>query len=121
MGQKLAEAKKVIVVPGYGLAVAKAQYAMADIVTNLKKRGAEVKFMIHPVAGRLPGQLNVLWAANKRFESSKFKFPRARTYELIRARSGCIEANFCKSILVGIRIYLKRRSRRRGRLKEENI
>merc|ERR1719463_184185 len=51
VGQKLAEAKKVIVVPGYGLAVAKAQYAMADIVTNLKKRGAEVKFMIHPEAG----------------------------------------------------------------------
>jgi NAD(P) transhydrogenase subunit beta len=62
VSQKLAEAKKVIVVPGYGLAVAKAQYAMAEIVTKLKKRGAEVQFMIHPVAGRLPGQLNVLLA-----------------------------------------------------------
>jgi NAD/NADP transhydrogenase beta subunit len=59
---KLADAKKVVVVPGYGLAVAKAQYAMAEIVANLKKRGAEVQFMIHPVAGRLPGQLNVLLA-----------------------------------------------------------
>lgn len=62
VSQKLADAKKVVVVPGYGLAVAKAQYAMSEIVANLKKRGADVKFMIHPVAGRLPGQLNVLLA-----------------------------------------------------------
>jgi NAD(P) transhydrogenase len=62
VSQKLADAKKVVVVPGYGLAVAKAQYAMSEIVANLKKRGAEVQFMIHPVAGRLPGQLNVLLA-----------------------------------------------------------
>jgi NAD(P) transhydrogenase len=62
VSQKLKDAKKVVVVPGYGLAVAKAQYAMADIVADLKKNGADVKFMIHPVAGRLPGQLNVLLA-----------------------------------------------------------
>ena len=59
---------------------------------------------------------NLNWAANKRFEISKFKFPRARTYELIRSRSGCIEAKFCKLILVGIRIYLKRRLRKNGRI-----
>ena len=59
---KLKEAKKVVVVPGYGLAVAKAQYATSEIVSILKNNGADVKFMIHPVAGRLPGQLNVLLA-----------------------------------------------------------
>merc|ERR1712118_400669 len=57
---KLKEAKKVVIVPGYGLAVAKAQYATSEIVSILKSNGADVKFMIHPVAGRLPGQLNVL-------------------------------------------------------------
>merc|ERR1712118_205128 len=63
MGAKvLEEAKKVVIVPGYGLAVAKAQYATSEIVSILKSNGADVKFMIHPVAGRLPGQLNVLLA-----------------------------------------------------------
>merc|ERR1719333_2037153 len=47
---------KVVIVPGYGLAVAKAQYATSEIVSILKSNGADVKFMIHPVAGRLPGQ-----------------------------------------------------------------
>merc|ERR1719313_3179795 len=59
---KLKEAKKVVIVPGYGLAVAKAQYATSEILSILKSNGADVKFMIHPVAGRLPGQLNVLLA-----------------------------------------------------------
>ena len=59
---KLDNAKRVMIVPGYGLAVAKGQYAMAEIVSILKANGADVKFMIHPVAGRLPGQLNVLLA-----------------------------------------------------------
>merc|ERR1719313_3286545 len=48
---KLKEAKKVVIVPGYGLAVAKAQYATSEIVSILKSNGADVKFMIHPVAG----------------------------------------------------------------------
>jgi NAD(P) transhydrogenase len=47
---------------GYGLAVANAQYAVAELVTLLRKRGVEVVFGIHPVAGRMPGQLNVLLA-----------------------------------------------------------
>jgi NAD(P) transhydrogenase len=58
----LTQAKKVLIVPGYGLAVANAQYAIADLVKTLKGKGIEVTFGIHPVAGRMPGQLNVLLA-----------------------------------------------------------
>ena len=53
---------RVIIVPGYGLAVAKAQYVVAEIVEELEKAGKTVAFGIHPVAGRMPGQLNVLLA-----------------------------------------------------------
>ena len=55
-------AKDVVIVPGYGLAVANAQYAIADLCSMLKKEGVSVRFGIHPVAGRMPGQLNVLLA-----------------------------------------------------------
>jgi NAD(P) transhydrogenase len=58
----LVGAKKVVIVPGYGLAVAKAQYAVADMVKKLRDSGVDVSFAIHPVAGRMPGQLNVLLA-----------------------------------------------------------
>jgi NAD(P) transhydrogenase len=60
--ESLASAKKVIIVPGYGLAVAKAQYAVADMTKSLRNAGVDVQFAIHPVAGRMPGQLNVLLA-----------------------------------------------------------
>jgi len=58
----LKEAKSVVIVPGYGMAVAKAQYPIFDMVQTLRKEGKNVRFAIHPVAGRLPGHMNVLLA-----------------------------------------------------------
>merc|ERR1711936_1205948 len=58
----IADAKNITIVPGYGLAVAKGQYPVAEMVSLLRKKGKDVKFGIHPVAGRMPGQLNVLLA-----------------------------------------------------------
>mmetsp|Transcript_30063 Transcript_30063/g.46103 ORF Transcript_30063/g.46103 Transcript_30063/m.46103 type:complete len:1120 (-) Transcript_30063:54-3413(-) len=60
--ERLMEAKNVMIVPGYGLAVAQAQFAIADIAKILRDKGKNVRFGIHPVAGRMPGQLNVLLA-----------------------------------------------------------
>ena len=58
----LKEARSVVIVPGYGMAVAKAQYPIYDMVQTLRKAGKNVRFAIHPVAGRLPGHMNVLLA-----------------------------------------------------------
>jgi len=65
VARALAEARSVVITPGYGMAVAKAQYPVADLVEKLRARGVQVRFGVHPVAGRLPGHMNVLLAEAK--------------------------------------------------------
>jgi NAD(P) transhydrogenase subunit beta len=60
--QILENAGSVVVIPGYGMAVAQAQHRVRDLYEHLSKKGVDVKFAIHPVAGRMPGHMNVLLA-----------------------------------------------------------
>ncbi|KNX38361.1 Re/Si-specific NAD(P)(+) transhydrogenase subunit beta [Luteipulveratus halotolerans] len=65
VAELLKGAKSVVITPGYGMAVAQAQYPVADLTSRLRKLGVDVRFGIHPVAGRLPGHMNVLLAEAK--------------------------------------------------------
>ena len=65
VAELLANAGSVVITPGYGMAVAQAQYPVADLTAKLRAKGVDVRFGIHPVAGRLPGHMNVLLAEAK--------------------------------------------------------
>jgi NAD(P) transhydrogenase subunit beta len=89
---QLAYADKVIVVPGYGLAAAQAQHEMRDLAELLESRGVDVSYAIHPVAGRMPGHMNVLLAeANvpydqlKEMDDINSEFPRADVVLIVGA------------------------------------
>jgi NAD(P) transhydrogenase subunit beta len=79
VARQLCAAHRVVIVPGYGVAVAQAQHTLANLASTLGRRGTEVSFAVHPVAGRMPGQLNVLldgagvaWGDLRDLENAEF-------------------------------------------------
>ena len=87
----LAQAKKVIIVPGYGMALAQAQHLVKELADALEARGAEVKYAIHPVAGRMPGHMNVLL--------SEADVPYEQLYELEQINDEFAQTDVC--VVVG--------------------
>jgi NAD(P) transhydrogenase subunit beta len=87
----LTQAKKVIIVPGYGMALAQAQHLVKRLADALENRGAEVKYAIHPVAGRMPGHMNVLL--------SEADVPYEQLYELEQINDEFAQTDVC--VVVG--------------------
>ena len=84
---QLAYAQKVIVVPGYGMAVAQAQHQVRELADLIEKRGGTVKYAIHPVAGRMPGHMNVLLA--------EANVPYDRLYEMDEINDEFADTDVC--------------------------
>ena len=91
IAELLIDARRIVIIPGYGMAVAQAQGAVGDFFTEMESRGAEVKFAIHPVAGRMPGHMNVLLA--------EVNIPYERMLELDEANAALKEADV--AIVIG--------------------
>ena len=108
----LAYAQSVVVVPGYGLAVAQAQHELRKVMDNLEERGVDVKYAIHPVAGRMPGHMNVLLAEadvpyDKLFDLDEINDDFARTDVVLVVGANDVvnpESRDPKSVIAGMPI-----------------